>query len=410
MSVEGPVLTAIVARMADAKLNLAAYGVAVALAMLIEAPVIHLLSTTVALARDAVAVAALRRFMIRVNSVVTGGMIFVSIPWIYSSVVYGILGLPQDVGALMYSGFLCMIPWPAAIGFRRYYQGLLIRNGQTRLVAYGTIVRLIAMLTAGIGLSTASDLPGVIVGTASLTIGVIAEAIATWFMAADVRKDNAATTEAPSPKDPEIAKFWAPLAATSIIGFAVTPMLAFFMSRAPESLVSLAVLPVVDSFVFFFRSFGFSYQEVGVALIGERQQNYAAVRRVGQWIAGITTATLCAIAFTPLLSLIYVSLFGLSEDLVETARIPTMILVVLPGIAVAYSLYRSVLITARQNVKVTISTVLEVGGIAGTMFVLVHTTALTGALAAAISMAVGRIASTLYLWTNTRAILRTNRQ
>jgi hypothetical protein len=72
---------------------------------------------------------------------------------------------------------------------------------------------------------------------------------------------------------------------------------------------------------------------------------------------------------------------------------------------VAYSVYRSVLITARQNVKVTISTILEVGGIALTMILLVALTQLNGALSAAISMAVGRIASTVYLKWSAGAVL-----
>ena len=172
------------------------------------------------------------------------------------------------------------------------------------------------------------------------------------------------------------------------------------MSRAPDPLSSLAVLPVVDSFVFFFRSFGFSYQEVGVALIGDKQQNYAAVRRVGFGIVICTTVILAAIAFTPLLGMVYTGLYGLQPQLAGFAKVPTMVLVVLPSIAVAYSLYRSVLISARQNVKVTISTVLEVGGIALIMVLLVTFTELNGALAAAISMTLGRIISTIYLkWT-----------
>jgi hypothetical protein len=72
----------------------------------------------------------------------------------------------------------------------------------------------------------------------------------------------------------------------------------------------------------------------------------------------------------------------------------------LPSIAVAYSLYRSVLITNRQNVKVTFSTALEVGGITAVMIVLVNFTDLNGALAAAIAMAIGRTASTIYLKVN----------
>ena len=402
MSMEGTILASFIARLPFDTRNLAAYGVAVALAMFIESPVIHLLSTSVALARDRASMIALRTFAYRINIIVTAGMVVVSIPWVYNIVTNDVLHLPPSVATLMYWGFVSMIPWPAAIGYRRFYQGLLIRNGRTRLVAYGTIVRLITMLCSAITLMLIGTIPGVLVGTLSLTIGVMCEAAMTKYMVRDVLRmyERAVVMEGDGISTAEIVRFWLPLAATSAFGFAVTPMLAYFMSRAPDPLSSLAVLPVVDSFVFFFRSFGFSYQEVGVALIGDKQQNYAAVRRVGFGIVICTTVILAAIAFTPLLGMVYTGLYGLQPQLAGFAKVPTMVLVVLPSIAVAYSLYRSVLISARQNVKVTISTVLEVGGIALIMVLLVTFTELNGALAAAISMTLGRIISTIYLkWT-----------
>ena len=402
MSMEGTILASFIARLPFDTRNLAAYGVAVALAMFIESPVIHLLSTSVAIARDRASMIALRTFAYRINIIVTAGMVVVSIPWVYNIVTNDVLHLPPSVATLMYWGFVSMIPWPAAIGYRRFYQGLLIRNGRTRLVAYGTIVRLITMLCSAITLMLIGTIPGVLVGTLSLTIGVMCEAAMTKYMVRDVLKmyERAVVMEGDGISTAEIVRFWLPLAATSAFGFAVTPMLAYFMSRAPDPLSSLAVLPVVDSFVFFFRSFGFSYQEVGVALIGDKQQNYAAVRRVGFGIVICTTVILAAIAFTPLLGMVYTGLYGLQPQLAGFAKVPTMVLVVLPSIAVAYSLYRSVLISARQNVKVTISTVLEVGGIALIMVLLVTFTELNGALAAAISMTLGRIISTIYLkWT-----------
>ncbi len=402
MSMEGTILASFIARLPFDTINLAAYGVAVALAMFIESPVIHLLSTSVALARDRASMIALRSFAYRINMIVTAGMFVVSIPFVYDFVTNDVIHLPPTVATLMYWGFVSMIPWPAAIGYRRFYQGLLIRNGRTRLVAYGTIVRLFSMLCSAITLMLIGTIPGVLVGTLSLTLGVICEAAMTRYMVRDVMKmyDRAVVVEGDGISTSEIVRFWLPLAATSAFGFAVTPMLAFFMSRAPDPLASLAVLPVVDSFVFFFRSFGFSYQEVGVALIGDKQQNYAAVRRVGLGIIICTTAILSVIVFSPLLELVYTGLYGLQPALASFATVPTMMLVVLPSIAVAYSLYRSVLISARQNVKVTISTILEVGGIALIMVLLVTFTELNGALSAAISMALGRIISTIYLkWT-----------
>ena len=54
MAVEGPFLAAVIARLPEAKINLAAYGVAFAIAMLVESPVVMLMTTSTALAEDAI--------------------------------------------------------------------------------------------------------------------------------------------------------------------------------------------------------------------------------------------------------------------------------------------------------------------------------------------------------------------
>lgn len=408
MAIEGPIVTSLIARLPDPTYNLAAYGVAVALAMLIESPIIMLLSMSVALAKDRNAVDRLSSFMWRVNALVTIGMLVVSIPVVYDVVAYGILNLPEAVAGRMYWALVCLIPWPAAIGYRRFYQGLLIRAGQTRRVAYGTVVRIVTMAGSALALA-ASGLPGTIVGAISLSVGVTFEAVATRMMAHGVmqqyRLQNREQCAAP-PSYSEVMRFYVPLAMTSVIGFVVTPMLAFFMGRSPMSIESLAVLPVVDSFVFLFRSFGFSYQEVGIALLGEHRQHLRPLRRVGVGIAVVTTGVLILVTATPAVTWLYQGMYGLPPELAAFAVIPTMILVPLPALAVAYSLQRAILISARRSVAVTWSTIVEVGLIAVVMAILVSTVNPVGVIAAATAMIVGRLVANVYLVRETRRVLQ----
>ena len=408
MAIEGPIVTSLIARLPDPTYNLAAYGVAVSLAMLIESPIIMLLSMSVALAKDRNAVERLASFMWRVNALVTIGMLIVSIPQVYAVVAYGLLNLPEAVAGRMYWALVCLIPWPAAIGYRRFYQGLLIRAGQTRRVAYGTVVRIVTMAGTALTLA-ASGLPGTIVGAISLSVGVICEAVVTRIMAHGVmqqyRLQNREQCAAP-PAYSEVMRFYVPLAMTSVIGFVVTPMLAFFMGRSPMSIESLAVLPVVDSFVFLFRSFGFSYQEVGIALLGENRQHLRPLRRVGVGIAVVTTAVLVLVTATPAVTWLYQGLYGLRPELAAFAVVPTMILVPLPALAVAYSLQRAILISARRSVAVTWSTIVEVGLIAVVMAMLVLTVNPVGVIAAATAMIVGRLVANAYLVRETRRVLQ----
>ncbi len=73
MGVELPVLSAIVARLPNPEINLAAYGgVVFPLSLIIEAPIIMLLAASTALSKDWHSYRLIYRFMIITASVLTG--------------------------------------------------------------------------------------------------------------------------------------------------------------------------------------------------------------------------------------------------------------------------------------------------------------------------------------------------
>ena len=62
MAFEGPFLAAIIARLPEAKYNLAAYGVAYSFALLSEAPVIMMMAASTALVKNSQSYFKLRNF------------------------------------------------------------------------------------------------------------------------------------------------------------------------------------------------------------------------------------------------------------------------------------------------------------------------------------------------------------
>ena len=178
MSVELPFLAAVIARLPDAKYNLAAHGVAFAFAILIEAPVIMLMSASTALVEDSVSYRKLRNFANALNAGSTLLLLAVLVPPVFDFLMRTVIGLPSEVADLTYGALWLFLPWPAAIGIRRFVQGVLIRSGRTRLVATGTLIRLAAMSATALALFLLTDLPGAWVGAASLSAAVITEAIA----------------------------------------------------------------------------------------------------------------------------------------------------------------------------------------------------------------------------------------
>ena len=189
MSVEGPFLAAVIARLAEPKFNLAAYGVAFSFALIIEAPIIMIMSASTALVENRESFIKLRNYTYFLNGSITFIMLIFLIPEIFYFITMDLIELPAQVARLTYQATIVLLPWPGAIGYRRFYQGILIRNNYTRWVAYGTIIRLASMAFTAIILYQLGEVPGVIVGAAALSVGVIFEAIASRLMSFSVVKN-----------------------------------------------------------------------------------------------------------------------------------------------------------------------------------------------------------------------------
>ena len=94
MAVEGPYLAAIIARLEQPTENLAAFGVAFAFAIIIEAPVIMLMAASTALVRDGDSYRALRRFTLGLSVALTGVQLVVVAPPVFDWIAE--LGQVQD--------------------------------------------------------------------------------------------------------------------------------------------------------------------------------------------------------------------------------------------------------------------------------------------------------------------------
>jgi progressive ankylosis protein len=399
MGCEGPYIAAIVARMPAAERSLAAFGVATALAWLIESPIMMLFSAATALVHGRASYLALRRFTNILNAVVTLAMVILSIPSVFRFVGETSIGLPAEISRLAHVGLCILIPWPAAIGYRRFYQGILVRHHLTRRVAYGTVVRLVSMSATAALLAISTSLPGATLGAFALLAGVVAEAIASRWMARHVVRSLMGSDEPAGSllELSDIARFYYPLALTSVLSMALGPLVTFGLGRSRAPVESLAVWPVVTALVFLFRSGGVAFQEVGVALIGTRGEHDDEVRRTAVWVGAFASLALAVVALTPFEALWFERVSGLSHGLAGFAIWPVRILILLPVTEYLLSIQRARLILAHGTGRITVATAIETGGLAVALLVMIGAFDLVGALAGAIAMVIGRVAANVFL-------------
>ncbi len=407
MSLEGPFLAAVIARLDQPKYNLAAYGIAFSFALIVEAPIIMILSASVALVAGNDSFRKLRRFTYTLNSIITAGMVVCLIPPVFYFMAQDLIGLPRDIAGVTYVTCLILLPWPSAIGYRRFYQGVLIRHKLTRRVAYGTLIRLTTMATTAMILSVLKC-KGAYVGAFSLTIGVVGEAIASRIMVHNT------LTEVNKVREPEnvqityvsILKFYYPLALTTILFLGVHPIVTFFMGKSRFAIESFAVLPVVNAMVFIFRGLGLSYQEVGVALLGERCEEYVPLKNFAVALAAIMTASLVLIAFTPAATFWYRYVSGLSVELSQFSYPPTQIMVLMPALTVLISFQRAILISGKRTGPITGATLVEVLLIVAVLFASIRYFDAVGVVGAALAYLAGRLGANLYLVTPCTQVLQ----
>ena len=401
MALEGPYIAAIVARMPAAAHSLAAYGVATSLAWLIESPIMMLLSAATALVRDRASYLALRRFAVALNGLVTLGMVVLAIPPVFRWVGETLIGLPPEISRLAHLSTIIMIPWPAAIGYRRFYQGILVRHHLTRRVAYGTVVRLITMSATAALLAFTFELSGAAVGAGALLAGVVLEAAVSRWMAHQVVRDLMASREEAEGtllRFAQIARFYFPLALTSILSMALGPLVTFGLGRGRAPVESLAVWPVVNSLAFLFRSGGIAFQEVGIAL-----PDAVPVRRTAGWLAVSSSAAMALVAFTPLQPIWFERISGLAPALASFTLWPVRLLALLPALEYLLSIQRARWIVAQRTQAITVATAVEACGLALVLFFTIATLDLAGAVAGAVAMVAGRLAANGYLFAAARA-------
>lgn len=343
MMLEGPTVQGAMGRLPDAKLNLAAWGLTISLSLLIESPIIMLLATAIALVRDNRSYRALRLFMLNLVVACTLLTALIAFTPLYGLVTEQIMRQPSDIARAARPALQIMLLWTAAIGWRRFYQGIMVHFGQTRMVSWGTLIRLTITVALAVGLASSHHLPGVQVGAFCLMAGVISEALATTLFAYPTVRRHLQYQPLPTAQAGEssvevpltqkrIWQFHAPLATTTLLTLLAQPMTAAALARLPEQLNTLAVWPAVYMLLLVLRGWGLALQEITVSR-GKDPSARPALKRF-TWLVGLTTSGVTAlIAFTPLLDLYLGQVLHLSPELFGYARLGMGIGVFMPLIS-----------------------------------------------------------------------------
>lgn len=407
MGAEMPALSAVVARLPEPEINLAAYGgIVFPLSLIIESPIIMLLAASTALSKDWTSYQKIRRFMNVTSALLTALHILVAFTPLYDWVAHQVLGVPEAILEPGRIGLMIMTPWTWSIAYRRFNQGVLIRFDRSRAVGIGTIIRLTAdLLILGIGY-TLKDVPGIIVASCAVAAGVLSEAVFVGILVQPVLKNQ--LKKAPPVATPitlrSFLDFYIPLAMTSLLGLIVQPIGSAALSRMPLAIESLATWPVINGLAFMFRALGIAYNEVVVALLDEPRA-YFSLRRFTQWLAIVTTTLLFVMNATPLASLWFGTVSGLSPQLTNLAVHGLWIVLPTPALAVVQSWLQGAILHGRKTRGITESVILYLVICTVLFGIGVAWRGLPGLYIALSVFTIALAAQTIWLWRASRTVL-----
>ena len=346
MSIADPVVSAGITRLPRPELELAAFGVAQPIAILMESPIIYMLGTGVALVRNRAMYQLVWRFMLHLSILMTVASALLFFTPAYHVMTRTLFGLSEEVAAAARPAMQLLLLWPAAIGLRRFLQGVLIRHGYTRHITWGTMFRLATLtVTMAVG-AWFGGLPGAALGGLAMVLSVIVEALViAWWARPIVRTHIFGKEESPDERQPDMTyagmwRFYLPLAATDVMRVISRPLVVAGIARSAMPAASLAAFPVAFGLGMFFSSPMRASHEVVIALLKD-ERTYKALRRFVVMSGAFLSLAMALLVFTPLDHFYFTVLLGVPAEIEPLAALGAQFMVPITFLMAWQNLYRA---------------------------------------------------------------------
>ena len=357
MTAEGPIVSAAINRLPNEVIMLAAQGIVVSLSVTIESPIINLLATSTALVQDRASYLLVRRFTIHWAIFLTLITVAIAFTPLFDVVVVDWLDAPAAVAVWVRPGLRIMTLWSAAIAWRRFLQGVLIRFNQPRQMAWGTAVRLLASGGTVIGLALGTEWSGVINGATALMAGVIAEAVYATIAVRPLLKHELSPQAPPVSGEPltyrDLFWFHLPLASTSLLVLLAQPLVTFTLARLDRPTESLAAWPVVFQIMLMARAAALALPEAVIALT-KGPPTYRPIRRFSFNLAAGLTLLMALFTFSPAADFYLFTVQDMTAMVGTLAESSLALFLFFPALATITSWLRGLLINRRVTREVNV--------------------------------------------------------
>jgi hypothetical protein len=250
MALGDPLIVVTLAQLPNARINLAALGIAKAIVIFFESPIIMLLHASNTLAAHKLSRQLLWKFMVISCCVLTLSLGILTLPSVFGFVSQYFFGT-EDLLALRSREILLFLTlWPATIAWRRYYQGLLIHEGNAQSIKRASLLRLLSVV-AILFIGFRMDVSGATIAGVALMGGVFIETL--FVSLAYYQQKNASSHETLDTREisekksvknlADIWSFYWPLACSMVVVWGGRALLLALVARSVDSAIALAAWP-----------------------------------------------------------------------------------------------------------------------------------------------------------------------
>ncbi|HSL94235.1 MAG TPA: hypothetical protein VK905_06475 [Bacillota bacterium] len=391
------IVSAGLARTAEANAALAAYAVAQSIAVMFEGPCYAMQRMGVALFRDKTSYNSVRRTMLLFWAGLTALMLLVAFTPLGRHVFMGVLGVPENIFPSAIGAFRVFLLFPAASALRSFYQAIIVVNRKTGLLTINVVIRLSVMFLLSMLLPRIESLPGASVGAIVLSLGVLVEAAMAFLtggrLAAKLPDKNPANAAV---NVPGAIRFFIPIFLATVAWTFTRPVLNAALARTAAPELALATYQVAWSFSFTFTAVVFNLHQLAIIFGQEIEQRREAMRFA--MLVGLGGAlALSAVTFTPAGTFLLTQVIGAEAELAREAIKTIAIFCLLPVFAAATEFASGVLMVAAKTQYLTIGKLLNMS-----MIILIATITTTafptlGAQIAAMAMVGGSVTESVFL-------------
>ena len=337
MSGSTPFVNSGISRLENPVSQLAAFAVAFTISIFFSSLTFGFETTAVALIRG-------RNSFKKVwlAATITGGtlglieLLFVFSPLQYL-VFHDLFNLSPESAESARWALLLFSPLPLLISWRGVFRGVFSYTGHTSMVGYGTFLRLVTMAVTIIG-GVWADIPGALMGAAAFLFSIIAEAA---FVGLNVRArlgDLRDVEESEHVRSlGRIFRFALPFLMSILVGTTSGLLINLVLSRTQNPEPALATFSMLRSVTWFLSSVLMSSQTLAIARTRSPEETAVVIRFLAL-IALFFTFVFLAISFEPLSSVVFGTLLGATDEVLDHCLILAIWFVPTP-LLVAFRMY-----------------------------------------------------------------------